>query len=244
VATPQLLEALGLPAQLASSPADLLTRHDEPTYLQLPEDQDEPAGAVDAVEVELPLLATVADDLLTPAAVERRGYDVRTVGWLGVAAQPLTDGQRAAALALVASRDGVDVELPLPPGSTEGFRTVAAIVGSLLGLAIMAVVVTLVRSESAAELRSLAAVGGSGRTRRSISAASAGLLALMGSVLALPGGYRAVVALEAEPNADYPFVVPWVSLGMLVVAVPVLAMGGAWLAGGREPETLLRTPLG
>ena len=53
----------------------------------------------------------------------------------------------------------------------------------LIALGVLAMSVGLIRSESAGDLRTLAAIGASGRTRRAITSATAGALALLGAVL-------------------------------------------------------------
>jgi putative ABC transport system permease protein len=190
--------------------------------------------------------AAVVDphDLITAAGVERGGYEVRTAGWLLVGDAPLTDYRRSALIELIATDPELEVELPAGSSSSDGLRMIVAAIGSLVALAIMAVVVTLTRSESVDELRSLAAVGASGSTRRAITAASAGFLSLAGVVLGVPVGYLALVAIMSDPAAQYPFVVPVRSLAVLVIGVPVAATVIAWLAGGREPPAMARTPLG
>jgi putative ABC transport system permease protein len=238
VATPAMLAALGLDPELAQSPVEALSaRSDAPIF-------GEVANPVTAEQVGLPKLSSIPDDLITAAGIERGGYEVRTAGWLLVAGGPLTAGQRSAAIDQVAADSGLEVELPAGSSSAETVRLVVAIVGSVVALAIMAMVISLVRSESAAELRSLAAVGASGLTQRGITAASAGLLSLAGAVLAIPLGYLALLAIMSDRAAQYPFVVPVSSLSLLVIGVPLAATAAGWLLGGREPAELARTPLG
>jgi putative ABC transport system permease protein len=238
VATPAMLAALGLDPDLAQSPvAALSDRADPPIFGGV-------ANPVTAEQVGLPALSSIPDDLITAAGVERGDYEVRTVGWLLVAGGPLTAGQRSAAIDQVAADPALEVELPAGSTSSETLRFVVAVVGSVVALAIMAMVISLVRSESAAELRSLAAVGASNLTQRGITAASAGLLSLAGAVLAIPLGYLALLAIMSDRAARYPFVVPVSSLSMLVIGVPLAATAAGWLFGGREPAAMARTPLG
>ena len=53
----------------------------------------------------------------------------------------------------------------------------ATVFGIVLALAILAMSVGLIRSETASDLRTLAATGASGTTRRNLTAATAGALA-------------------------------------------------------------------
>ena len=66
---------------------------------------------------------------------------------------------------------------------------VATVVGILLALGILAMSVGLVRSETARDLRTLAATGASSVARRTITAATAGALALAGAVTGMFCGY-------------------------------------------------------
>ena len=65
------------------------------------------------------------------------------------------------------------------------------VAGALLALAILAMTVGLIRSESAGDLRILTATGATPRIRRTLTAATAGALALLGAVLGVAGAYVA-----------------------------------------------------
>jgi putative ABC transport system permease protein len=68
-------------------------------------------------------------------------------------------------------------------------RLVAGAIGMLLALAVLAATVGLIRSESVDELRMLTAAGATGWTRRGITAACAGALALLGALLGVTSAY-------------------------------------------------------
>ena len=70
----------------------------------------------------------------------------------------------------------------------------ATVFGIALALGILAMSVGLIRSETAADLRTLAATGASSSTRRTITGATAGALALLGAVLGTVAGYVAAAA--------------------------------------------------
>ena len=55
--------------------------------------------------------------------------------------------------------------------------------------------VGLIRSESAGDLRTLTATGATGRIRRTLTASTAGALALLGALLGVAGAYLALAAM-------------------------------------------------
>jgi putative ABC transport system permease protein len=90
--------------------------------------------------------------------------------------------------------------------------------------------VGLAHAEAGPERLALFAVGASPAVRRRTAAASAGLLALLGAVLAVPAGLLPVAAIYAASPAATPLVVPWAGLAVATVLVPLLAAtGGATL---------------
>ena len=66
--------------------------------------------------------------------------------------------------------------------------------GALFALGILLITVGLIRSESAVDVRTLAAVGAESGTRRMLTAASAGGLALLGAGLGIAGAYLTLFA--------------------------------------------------
>ena len=64
----------------------------------------------------------------------------------------------------------------------------------MLALGILAMSVGLIRSETASDLRTLTATGASSRTRRTLTAATAGALGLAGAVLGTAAAYVAAIA--------------------------------------------------
>ena len=77
-------------------------------------------------------------------------------------------------------------------GSLEEPSSGATAAGLLLALGILAMTIGLIRGEAAGDLRTLTATGATGRTRRTLTAATSGALALLGTggaYLALTAGY-------------------------------------------------------
>jgi putative ABC transport system permease protein len=99
--------------------------------------------------------------------------------------------------------------------------------------------VGLIRSESAGDLRILTATGATSRTRRTLTAATAGALALLGALLGVAGAY---LALAATYHDDLRHLgrIPAPSLLVIVLGVPLIAATAGWLLAGREPPTIAR----
>ena len=68
--------------------------------------------------------------------------------------------------------------------------------------------VGLIRSETASDLRTLTATGASGSTRRTLTAATAGALALLGALLGTAAAYIAAIAFSWGNTLDG-LVAPW-----------------------------------
>ena len=104
-----------------------------------------------------------------------------------------------------------------------------------LGLAILAVAVALVVSESRRSHQILAAVGAGPMTHSKVVAATSALLALIAALLAVPAGIFPTLVVQASSGAGRPLVVPWATIATVVLLTP-LASGA--LAGlmSRSPR--------
>ena len=114
--------------------------------------------------------------------------------------------------------------------------------GALLALGILAMTVGLIRSESAGDLRILTATGATPRVRRTLTATTAGALALLGALIGVAGAY---VVLSATYYDDLGYLsdVPVLYLALAVIGVPLAATAAGWLLAGREPPALARPVL-
>jgi putative ABC transport system permease protein len=106
-------------------------------------------------------------------------------------------------------------------------------------LAILAMTVGLIRSETAGDLRTLTAAGAPSRVRRTLTAATAGGLALLGALLGVAGAYVVVVATYLD-DLGYLARIPVLYLALIVVGVPWAAVAAGWLLSGREPPAISR----
>ena len=135
----------------------------------------------------------VPSSFVTLNGLRRHGWKQVPNGWLIESSSPLTSEQIATARELAAEA-GLEIETQRERTSLATPIAIATAAGALLALAILAMTVGLIRSESAGDLRTLTATGATGRTRRTLTAATAGALALLGALLGVAGAYLALAA--------------------------------------------------
>jgi putative ABC transport system permease protein len=183
---------------------------------------------------------SLPSSFITPDAARSRGWEVVEAGrWLietarRPTADQLTDARNAAAAA------GLTIESRDRQGGVAALRTRAALAGVLLALVVIGMTVGLVRSEVAADVRTLTATGATSRTRRALTAATAGVLATLGVVIGAVGTLL-IVAVGYGPELLTRL--RWdslLSLALLAFGTPVAAAVSGWLLGGREPPVLAR----
>lgn len=115
------------------------------------------------------------------------------------------------------------------------FQNVILGFAAAIGLAIVGVAVALVAVESRRDQAMLVAVGAGSSMRRRIVASNALLLAGLAGVLAVPAGLFPVAVLQLSRQAGYPVIMPWLSMGVVLIVVPLV---GALVAGA-----VVRRPL-
>ena len=111
--------------------------------------------------------------------------------------------------------------------------------GALLALGILALTVGLIRGESAGDLGTLAATGATPRVRRTLTATTAGALALLGALLGIAGAYIVLLAAYHD-DLGYLSDVPVLYLALALIGVPLAAAAAGWLVAGREPPAIAR----
>ena len=104
-----------------------------------------------------------------------------------------------------------------------------------LGLAILAVAVALVVSESHRSHQVLAAVGAGSLTHRKVVASTSGLLALIAALLAVPAGILPTLVVQASSDAGRPLVIPWATIATVVLLTPLVSGAVAGLMS-RSPR--------
>ena len=163
-------------------------------------------------------------------------------GWLIQAPAPLTAAQVQAARHVTLA---YQAPLEIASGGAD-FAEVAGLttlLGIIIALGVLAASVGLIRSQTAPDLRTLTATGASTTTRRTITAATAAALGLLGAVLGLAFALAAsLVWAHASLSAMFSDV-PLTDVLILLFGLPLVAAAGGWLLAGREPQVIARQPL-
>ncbi len=180
----------------------------------------------------------VPSSFVTPDGLRRHGWEQVPSGWLIESSRPLTREQIATARD-IAAEAGLKIETQHERMSLATPIAIATAAGALLALAILAMTVGLIRSESAGDLRTLSATGATGRTRRTLTAATAGVLALLGALIGVAGAYAVLMATYYD-DLGYLGRIPALPLVFLIVGVPLAAAAAGWLLAGREPPAIAR----
>ena len=183
---------------------------------------------------QLPSGTSAPNTLLTEHALSQLHLqDQASVsGWLISSPGSLTAAQISEASA-TASTAQLTVETKNDEPSSWEVVNWATAAGIALALAILVMTVGLIRAETASDLRTLAATGASSRSRRSITAATAGALAFLGMLLGAAGGYLACAGYfqggkfgeSVFGNLSH---VPLPNLLIIVVGLPVVAAIGGF----------------
>jgi putative ABC transport system permease protein len=278
VATPQLLHAFGINASQFSPTADILTTRpglSGISKMQLryfsksgPSQGANPGrGPTGPISFPCPKSACLANPPIQEVSALPSGtsapntviteHAIRTLGlhtgpndvdgWLIQTANPLTSAQiHNAQVAAAAAGLTVETRSSVPTSAT--IIDWATVFGIVLALAILAMSVGLIRSETASDLRTLAATGASGRTRRNLTAATAGALGFTGAVLGTVGGYVAAAGWFRTNSLNGGLgaivtTVPVTNLLIILIGMPLVAAAGGWLFAGRQPRDMAHRPL-
>jgi putative ABC transport system permease protein len=248
VATPALLRHLGIDPSSVDPSADFLADPTVPTdqlvILNSLAMKQSPVGNVQRIDSRRILGAgegdtgSVPDSFVTLNGLRRLGWKQVPAGWLVESSRPLTSDQVANARDLAAEA-GLTIETQRERASYAAPMAIATAAGAVFALAILALTVGLIRSESAGDLRTLTATGAGPRIRRTLTAVTAGALALLGALLGVAGAYVTVAALYYDDlvSLSEP---PVLFLGLAVLGVPLAAAAAGWLVAGREPPAIAR----
>jgi putative ABC transport system permease protein len=268
VATPQLLATYGIKASQIAPGTDILTMRPglagqpnmemiwtQPGYQYPGEGEPGSSGsppctlsndclanpAIQTVS-SLPGGTSAPNTVITQYAVSKYHLQTQLNGWLIQAPAPLTATQINAARQLALAY-GVTAETRTNNPDLGEFADGATALGIVIAFGVLAASVGLIRSETARDLRTLTATGASPRTRRTITAATAAALGLLGAILGMAG---AVIAGLAWANASLSATfgdIPLTDVLILLIGLPLAAAAGAWLLAGREPQVITRQPL-
>jgi putative ABC transport system permease protein len=184
--------------------------------------------------------------IVSPAVAERLGLvPIPDAGFhvLVRAQHDLSGADLSRAKDLAARYSGIYEYSNRDLGSQAGpVRLLATAGGALLGLAILAVALALVRVEARREEAIMVAVGAPPGTRRKLAAANALLVSLLAGLLAAAAGFLPVAIVERAQTTPEPVVVPWGALAAVLLVVPVLAGAAAAAASRRPPPSMLLRP--
>jgi putative ABC transport system permease protein len=196
----------------------------------------------------LPSGTSAPNIVLTEHAIRTLGLErtIKSRGWLIEAPQTLTAAQIQGAQTTAAAA-GMTVESKNDQPSSGEVIDWATVFGIALALCILAMSVGLIRSETAGDLRTLAASGASSKTRRTLTAATAGALGVIGAVLGTTAGYVGVIGWMLDHTSDNRLSplgnVPVANLLVILLGMPIVAAAAGWLLAGREPPAMARQPI-
>jgi putative ABC transport system permease protein len=194
----------------------------------------------------LPSGTSAPNTVLTEHAVRTLGLQTSVNGWLVQTPRPLTavqihDAQESAAAA------GMTIETKNDQPTSSEVINWATVFGIALALCVLAMSVGLIRSETAGDLRTLAATGASSSTRRTITAATGGGLGLLGAVLGTVAAYVGVIGWIRSNSLNGGISalgnVPVLNLLVILVGMPALAAAVGWLLAGRQPDAISHQPI-
>jgi putative ABC transport system permease protein len=252
VATPQLLQAFGIKASDVNPHADVLTMRpglSSISGMQLLNGNSCPGQCLANPVIQevsgLPSGTSAPNTVITEHAIHALGAQTSAVGWLVKTPHDPTAAQITDAR-LTASAAGMTIETKSSTPTSAEILNYATAFGIALALGILAMTIGLIRSETARDLRTLAATGASSLTRRELTAATAFALALAGAVLGTVAAYVAAIGYSWDNSLDGLSglsSVPIWNLLLIVVGMPTVAAVVGWLMAGREPPAIARQPL-
>lgn len=197
--------------------------------------------ATNVQRIRVPDYGSEPTSLITVNGLRHEHWNQIRSGWMVESARPLRAAQIAAARE-VAAKTGLVIESRNTQASLGTIRTVATAAGALIALGVLAMAVSLIRAEAAGDVRTLTAIGAASTTRRTLTAATASTLALLGVLL---GSGAAYLALAAAHRGDISALsrVPVLDLTLTIVGIPAAAALAGWILAGRRPSSVARQPL-
>jgi putative ABC transport system permease protein len=242
VAVPEILERYGVDLDAVDPAIEVFTV--ETAEVRFAGAFDVPStGPVPITNLERmsPSYSSLPGSFITEEALRQRGWQATPVRWLIETDAPLSEEQIAAARQLAADA-GLTIESRDHQEGLLALRSNATVVGLLLALGILAMTVGLIRNEAVGDLRTLTATGATSSIRRTLTAVTAGALALFGALLGTSGAYLAFIAGYANDIAVLRHI-PVLNLLLIIVGIPLIAVIAGWLLAGREPDDLARQPI-
>jgi putative ABC transport system permease protein len=194
----------------------------------------------------LPTGTSAPNTVITEHAMKKYHIQADTTDWLVQSTKAFSDSEISNA-ELAASTTQLSVETKNDQPSSSAVITWATIFGIAIALGVLGMSVGLVRSETAGDLRTLAATGASSHTRRTLTAVTAGALGFLGALLGTIGGYIGMIGwlrgnslnggIGALGN------IPIDDLLFILVAMPAFAALVGWVFAGRQPTAMAIRPM-
>jgi putative ABC transport system permease protein len=239
VATPELLAYSGISAGDVDPTADIISPRDL-GGLELG------AGGRDTIvpkvqHTDAAIYTSEPTTLISTATMQRHGLQAVTAGWL-LRSPDLITPREIDSARQIAAEAGLTIETHKAPRSLKALGADSTGIGVLVALAVLAMTVGLIRSETAGDLRTLTAAGASTRTRRWLVGATAGALGLLGGLLGTAGAHLAVLAWNHGRLGSLSHTTVS-NLLVLIVGLPVIAMAAGWVLAGRQPAAMARAAL-
>jgi putative ABC transport system permease protein len=238
VATPAVLRLLGInPAMIGPATSILTVQAGQDVLTTITTVTD----ATNVQRIHVPDYSSEPTSLITVNGLRHEHWTQIQSGWMIQSARPLQAAQIAAARDL-AAKSGLIIESRNTQASLATIRTVVTAAGALIALGVLAMTVGLIRAEGSGDLRTLTAIGATSMTRRTLTATTAGTLALLGALL---GSGAAYLALAAGHRSDISVLsqVPVLDLTITVVGVPAAAALAGWVLAGRKQSSIARQAL-
>jgi putative ABC transport system permease protein len=238
VATPAVLHYLGINPPTIDPAANILTiqaGQDDLTTITTA------TNATNVQRIHVPSYSSEPTSLITLNGLRHWHWTQIQSGWMITSARPLQAAQIASARD-AAAKSGLVIESRNTQASLATISTVATAAGALIALGVLAMCVGLIRAEAAGDVRTLTAIGATSTTRCTLTAATAGTLALLGALL---GSSAAYLALAAGHRSDINVLsrVPVLDLTITIVGVPAAAALAGWVLARRRPPSVARRPL-
>ena len=189
----------------------------------------------------LPSGTSAPNTVITEHAMREFHITASTSDWLVQGTQAFTASQISSA-ELAASTTQLSVESKNDQPTSFAVITWATIFGIVIALGVLGMSVGLVRSETASDLRTLAATGASSHTRRTLTAVTAGALGLLGALLGVVGGYIGMIGWLRSNSLNGGIAalgnIPVADLLLILLGMPAFAAIIGWLFAGREPAAM------
>jgi putative ABC transport system permease protein len=265
VATPQLLRAFGITAADIDPNADVLSSRpglsgvSGMTFMYGSNNDNQkqgpgptsPSGCSASTQClanpviqeigALPAGTSAPNTVITEHAMREFHIHASTNDWLVLGSQPFTAAQISGA-ELTASTTQLSVEAKNDQPTSSAVIGWATIFGIVIALGVLGMSVGLVRSETASDLRTLAATGASSYTRRTLTAVTAGALGFLGALLGVVGGYIGMIGWLRSNSLNGGIAalgnVPVAYLLLILLGMPAFAAVVGWLFAGREPVAM------